>query len=358
MSWEKIVSLLQSILGGPVPVQREALEVNVRMLKNEAWPDPSYKIQNAISKGVRLLQEDPTQAGIRDTQNRELKKRLGGALWALLLGEEHFPKQTFRQPSSAGLAAKVAQFRRKHAPSLWIDAGSTTLLAVHQLLLARHFPLLVTDMATGHAMPLRPLFVTNSYKVAEAIGASRHHLDLRVRLVGGELKINLKSCSGFLTERCMEAWQMRGDVAIVGATGLRHDEEPIAFCCDDLEEADLKSRFLRSCWFRIVIADSSKIAGPDKATATQAFASLDPHSVDLIVLDDGVETKRTQEVSWFLEKAYAAGVACLIVGQPANGTGNHATLGIKPLDKRSTRARNRDSEDKADGGGDSADETE
>lgn len=311
--WRTIFAAMKLVLGETVT--EDAGEVNVRMLKKDAWPDPSYLI-TATKNGLALTRKDRTLVGARTKTHRELKERLGSALWTLFFGEANFGKYPCRLHPSGTLSAKIEQLRRKHAPALWIDAGSTTLLAVHQLLEAKSFPLLVPDVVSEEKMPVRPLLVTNSYEIAAAVGSSRHHLDLRVRLVSGEVKMNLKSVSGLLTERCLEAWHMRGDVAVVGATGIRDDEAPLAFCCDTLEEADVKSSFLRACWFRVVIADSSKIGGKGMTTATQAFGGVSSEALDLVVLDDGVQTKKTVEVQRFLERAKNHGAACLILNTP------------------------------------------
>jgi DeoR/GlpR family transcriptional regulator of sugar metabolism len=151
---------------------------------------------------------------------------------------------------------------------------------------------------------------TNSYQIVDAIAQSALHcMNIRVRVIGGELKMGLKSVSGVLSSSCLDAWGLRGDLAVVGATGVSdYLGQPTLFC-DNLEESHLKGRFLDACWVKVALFDSSKIG---KGTVNQAFCAVSPGSLDLIVTDDGIHSGNADKVRQLKEKALATGVSFLI----------------------------------------------
>lgn len=314
IEWKFIHSVLAA---HGLNVTQKQVEKNLRNIEREPWPAPGADI-DISSAGVKMGQKEATKVDQRASDHSRIKDRLAIALWDFLLGGKPPANRSAASRvqctvySTNLLDEKRRELRRKHVPAIWIDAGSTCAAAMRMLLESYAFPMAVTDSDGKTLRLIRPVFHTNSFDIVKAVEqSSRHRLNVKVRLVGGDLQMDLKSVSGVLADSCLDSWRLNGDVAIVGATGLRKVLGVPAFCCDDPEEAALKTRFLESCWFRVVIADSSKFS---RGTVNKSFVPVDLSRLDLVVTDDGAVSGNGKAVQEFRGFAQANGVACLIVG--------------------------------------------
>ncbi|HEY1051663.1 MAG TPA: hypothetical protein VGE39_17950 [Prosthecobacter sp.] len=311
--WRFIMGLLKMF---DDDVDQDTVEKNLRKIEAEPWPVPGSKIKIS-HHGVELGFDDAAQVDQRAREQEDIKQLLSIALWDFLLGRKDAEaKSTSRfsvkVETTDTLDAKLAALRKKHMPSVWIDAGSTTAEAMRQLLSAKAFPMGVPDPDDGSAVRLiRPIIHTNSLSVVNAIEQhSRHRSSIKVRIVGGELQMDHKNVSGVLSDTCLDSWHLRGDIAILGATGLSELLGTRTFCCDGHEEAHLKTRFLEACWFRVIVADSSKFG---TGTVNQSFVPLAGADLDLVVTDDGSKTGNEEKIRAFAEEAKKKGVGCLIL---------------------------------------------
>jgi DeoR/GlpR family transcriptional regulator of sugar metabolism len=222
-------------------------------------------------------------------------------------------------PTGQAFAAEryLRDYWRKKSRILCLDAGSTTI-AVANSLKSRDLP----DEAAGIAV-MR--VVTNCPKIEEEFEDPR--VKTEVILVGGSLRKLTRAHTGLLTEQCLDAWNIRIDIAIIGTTGLVVDVEPSkhndyirGLACDSEDEARTKALLLHRSSFRCVIADSSKLESEhSSAFAFAQFVGLSPNAINLIITDDGRQRDDLDSITPLdlerrarrLKQIRAAGIAVL-----------------------------------------------
>jgi DeoR/GlpR family transcriptional regulator of sugar metabolism len=260
----------------------------------------------------------------RTAQRVQTKRRLGIVLWQALFGvdlegqRQGIEKVEVSLVRHSTYVLKLEALRRKMSVNIMIDAGSSTSIAVEELLGVDSVPIHVkTD--DGSPKLFHPRFITNSLAIAKVVTESRHYNSIEVRLIGGDLRVDRGSICGTLTEICLAGWNMRADLSIVGATGFRVDYKGApCFGCDDVSEARLKGAMLELGWFRVILLDSSKLKAPE---VSSVFAPLSSDLIDLVVIDDGSEINAQEQVQDFLRQASAAGVHTLLLKTESKETG-------------------------------------
>jgi DeoR/GlpR family transcriptional regulator of sugar metabolism len=257
----------------------------------------------------------------RERQRPTTKSRLGQLLWKVLFEVDAGPQPLGRGEYQAGpwsgpLKDKIARLRSK-SPVVLIDAGSTTKAVVAQLLEMERIPFEVNLGGRGPEQEYKlvaPRIVTNSPPIAELISNSdKHRREIKVSLVGGDYRPDHKAVCGSVTQLFLEhSLNLLGDLAVIGATGYREGTAGVgaSFCCDDFDERNLKASFLQMAWFRVLVLDSTKLRYPELHSP---FAPLSPSTIDLVLIDDGVEVGLAKQVSLFLGEAKRAGVATAIL---------------------------------------------
>lgn len=334
-------------------LQKRGLAVGEHSIRNDL-----NRLQQQLDKrvfrleigrtGATLWQLDTTEDDEGSGSRPEVKKRLGIALWEFLLDIDlnaDARSITAKYTPTRRLIEKMQALNGRTNVSILVDAGSTTRLAMRELLAVEHVPILrgkraqprseriatdgeeaesqqqeeVEDGSDGlptRASLLRPSIITNSLDIAREVARSPHFRDIQVRILGGDLRVERASICGPLAEMCIRAWNMHADVAVIGSTGSRRDYSGIrSFGCDDVSEARAKTAMLQMAWLRVLIMDSLKLNQPD---VKNIFAPLSEQDVDLVVTDDGsgndLKVSLKSEVDRFCREAQAAGVATLIVG--------------------------------------------
>ena len=161
-------------------------------------------------------------------------------------------------------------------------------------------------------MLVRPRIITNSISIANVVAKSDHKNDLQVRIIGGDLRIDRRSICGSLSDMCLEAWNQRADLALIGTTGYRNDlvSGVPGFGCDDIAEARLKGAMLEMAWLRVLIFDSSKLNTPE---VSNIFSPLSDQMLDLVVTDDGAKNGAADMVHQLCIDAKEASVNALIL---------------------------------------------
>jgi DeoR/GlpR family transcriptional regulator of sugar metabolism len=180
-----------------------------------------------------------------------------------------------------------------------LDAGTTTLKIAEHLTSERGGKRrrVLPDEEAGLAA-LR--LVTNCPKI-EAV--FENPLDrTEVLLIGGALRKETRSHSGYLARQCLEAWNLQIDLAMIGTTNLITRQmiedsrigqyRAAGFACDSEEESQIKNELLARSSLRCVVVDSSKFER--RLTSAFCFAGLPSKSariptrlVQLVITDDG-----------------------------------------------------------------------
>jgi hypothetical protein len=295
----------------------------------------------AISVGrneVIVTESSQSILGERKEKFPEIKRALGAALWDYLFNPA--AKEEARRPvyDLRGYTEVIDQKRNavqnKSNLILNIDAGTTTEAAMIELLALDSFPIPVRvplhegDKKLLGRRFLSPTIFTNSLSIAGAIArrveAQRLH-DLELFLVGGLFRPERGSIVGERSQSCLRAWSTQADVAVIGTTGYRPDHTGCpAFACDNLAESHSKQTLLASAWCRILILVSDKLTAK---TVSSVFVPLAHPALDLIVIDDGLMTRRKngkQDVKDLCDKATKARVACLVVSKATHGSGSQS----------------------------------
>lgn len=301
------------------PVQWTACKVTLNEMRKSPRVPGARLIIGASDVVIDHAQETVFEK--REKERREMKYKLGSLLWKVLfdldvadkaLGKSDFVRKSW--PSA--LSAKVTRLRSK-SPVILIDAGTSTLAALDVLLSLRKIPFSVSVEGgpQGKCMNLiAPRIVTNSPPISELISNSREHRrEIKVTLVGGDYRPDHKAMCGSITQAFLDrTLSLLGDLAIIGVTGYRHDPSDASpmFCCDDLDESNLKSTFLRLAWFRVLVFDSYKLRVPELHSP---FAILSPAQVDLVIVDDGVQQGCSGEVAKLSSEATKAGVGVVLL---------------------------------------------
>jgi DeoR/GlpR family transcriptional regulator of sugar metabolism len=172
-----------------------------------------------------------------------------------------------------------------------LDAGTTTLA------IARHIAL--ADEAGDRAGMLTVL--TNSPKIEHKLLEQPHSVGLIS--VGGKVRIDTAARTGHLCNRCLEGWDIKADVAIVGSTSFRFSDsdQPIGFACDSDDEAETKAKFLDISDLKCVAIDSSKIL--KQYSSSFIFAKVAAPYIDVIVTDTGILEKDCRPChEWFWDR--------------------------------------------------------
>lgn len=292
------------------------------VLIREEYQKPGVKIViHDAEQKVELVLRDETPIEEQRRAYPDIKKNLGAILWHFLFNLALPPTVQISRHSrlSKNLNRKIPALQRKSTVSIAVDAGSTTEYAISQLLEVPQIPIKV-QLKKG-ALPVRdddteeitkdlyrfivPTITTNSISIANVVIDSPHRRQIQMRLVGGELRLSRKSICGSLSELCMQQWNTRMDVALIGTTSflpstitsvIPADQHPAfpAFACDDVSEAWLKASFLERSWLRILILDSGKLL---KHEGTSVFAPLSNAAIDLVVIDDGSQVDAERGIS-------------------------------------------------------------
>src|SRR5262249_32557612 len=131
------------------------------------------------------------------------------------------------------LRLRLEEYWRKGHRLLILDSGSTTAAIAHRIAAIK------TPDGKRHLSHLRVLsngdLVHRELNTAEC----RHGLIF----LGGAERFDTGAIAGVLAERCLDAWGLQADIAIIGTTNLNADGK---FCCDHEDEAYIKSRLLSS----------------------------------------------------------------------------------------------------------------
>lgn len=281
----------------------------------EANPYPGTRLIVA-GDGARLERFDDNVFADRYRKVPDLKRRLGDVLWSLLFGVESNVNYDIEGNFDAQgrLRRKIAATRLKSPVSMFMDAGSTNLLACEQLLAIDSMPLRVPRWGADSDEACRLVslnLMTNCPKMATMIGDSRHRDDIGVIVIGGDQRSQRGSLCGTLSQMWIAATNPCVDVSIVGATAYRYDlQGRPALGSDHVEEAQIKGTFLTEnrAWFRVSIFDSGKTEVAKAVGVSRAFAAITPENLDLIVTDDGVRSHDS-----FLSDVGDSGVAIAIL---------------------------------------------
>lgn len=121
---------------------------------------------------------------------------------------------------------------------------------------------------------------TNSRAIFQLLG--QPHFDAKTVIIGGEQRYHSESISGELTKKCLEAWNPRFGIAIVGATWIDIKKGRLEAYNDS--EASLKSELLQRSSLRVVVADATKFDN-EISGGGSAFTKILPKFVDLIITD-------------------------------------------------------------------------
>ncbi len=256
----------------------------------------------------------------RAKANPDLKRYLGEVIWHFLLGlgeggmdKGVYSLKTRNKTNKTRLDRRIEGLRSKSVMYLNIDAGSTNEAVIEALIGAvPEIPFPVENHR------VTPFILTNSLTICDILKRSeyKHSLDEHVALIGGYIRMNFGSIVGESTHRCLDAWDLTGDLSIIGTTGIRRDHSGcLSFGSDSMNEASLKARLLSEGGrlLSIVVMDSSKAANPH---VSSVFASLAGKVPDLLVVDDGKATESEEKVDELVNAALAENVSVLMATPP------------------------------------------
>jgi DeoR/GlpR family transcriptional regulator of sugar metabolism len=231
----------------------------------------------------------------REQQRPSTKTRLARLVWKILFnvpsGEDLKCALRASLDAQEDLNRRLSALRKKSPVAIFLDAGSTTMRCVDELLNLSSIPLHVptaigpdSEQAGAYRL-VSPHITTNCPEIAVKISRSLYHEDIGVTIVGGDQRSQRGSICGSLAQLWMSHVNPYGDVSVIGSTGFRTDDQGRpAFGCDNHEEAELKASFLSRTWLRVVVMDSSKLKVPP---VSRLFATLSKDNVHLVVMDDG-----------------------------------------------------------------------
>ena len=172
-----------------------------------------------------------------------------------------------------------------------IDAGTTTLAIACNIALA--------DERGDRTSILTIL--TNSPKIEHRLLEHPHSISLIS--VGGKVRIDTAARTGHLCNRCLTAWDVKADIAIIGSTSFRFNDSgsPIGFACDSDDEAETKAHFLDIADLKCVALDSSKVL--KQYSSSFIFAKVEAPYIDVILTDTGLLTKDCRPChEWFWDR--------------------------------------------------------
>lgn len=260
----------------------------------------------------------PTVIDEREQDRPVTKSLLGEALWDLLFGLGANGAK-YAKSLTSRTSDKIAHLRRSALLTVLIDAGSTTLAVARSFNRLQKVPLRITlgedDSAKQHLLRLN--FISNSIPLLNELSSGVHRHEIGLSVVGGDVRTDRGSVCGLATQVFLDKCATGGDIAIIGTTGYDGVQSGMrCFSCDNLEEAEVKLKFLHRSGFRILIFDSSKL---ENRPATRVFTELSNQSIDLIVTDDGNDYDNAGNeykdlVRQFLDGAHASNVSVAVVG--------------------------------------------
>jgi len=224
---------------------------------------------------------------------------------------------------------KVLKLKRRSQLYFSVDAGTTMLAMVEELLKVEDLPLVIhlekdKSQDVESIRQMSPVLLTNSVPIVNAVyGCERLRGKFSTELIGGEMRPRRQCTVGEKSEKWIRMLQGGGDIgvldlAIVGATGIRF-EEGIAFAgCDDQAEARLKIQLLDLAGshsndfqrgLRVIVLHSSKLLYPENRCC---FSMLTSGAVDLVVTDAGENEEEEAAVEKFCVSLNNQGVAVLV----------------------------------------------
>jgi DeoR/GlpR family transcriptional regulator of sugar metabolism len=219
------------------------------------------------------------------------KLRLAATLWWHILGDGFQGSISIDKKArdiSDAVKRTIASLRSKPTLSIFLDSGTTTLAAASILLASGRMPLRVlereTDQIPSHL--ITPELITNSPKIVSYVAALPAEVRqvLRVRLVGGDINMDIDSICGSMAEASLEKWDLLSDIAVLGATEAGDIDGVFSFGCYDRDEARFKASILRRVnGLRVVMLDASKLG----KKPTRVFAGMAKSDIDLVVVDKG-----------------------------------------------------------------------
>ena len=272
------------------------------------------------------IKKDFTTARQREEDHPETKKRLGAALWHCLLGlnlgewdGKWKCSEAYMQPE---LRRRIEALRSKSNLAVLVDTGSTTEAAVDALLTMDSAAFLVSSPdprkpGVTHSRLLRLQLTTNSIAIAATVSETNRPLrsNLPVRLIGGDWRVESESICGPLADLCLQSWNFRSDVAVIGTTGTTMRDGQWWLLSEDILESRIKASFLDLSALRVVLLGYEKI----DIEPHQFFAAVTSAHVDLIVVDGGRKlSSPPKKLRSFAQAANRRGVSVLLVESPAS----------------------------------------
>ncbi|GHC65237.1 DeoR/GlpR transcriptional regulator [Roseibacillus persicicus] len=261
---------------------------------------------NIVSENGMIFRENahvPQTLRVRKNKKQEEKAQIARVVASMLLGPEQsslnegantkrfYSREELmhEEIGACSVEKELSKLWDKNVRVLGTDSG-TTNEAVCRLVSRAKIPCSTLS---------RLRFFTNCMTHFEVLGGLRYPFEVFV--VGGQIRNLSDSVTGELAIKCMNAWDLKLDVAVVAATNLILGSTA-AYTCYGVEEAMVKSHFLACADFKIVTADSSKITR-DFSLGASPFANLD--SVDCLVTDAGIHK---EERAGLKEELLSAGV--------------------------------------------------
>lgn len=313
--FELLLDDLQSRAASPIPKLQKDQDRMLRQIAKEIQiilPALRSDLELCVrDRHMRLNATGDSVYGSREKDNPQVKEMLARAAAYCLFGYGQIPSedQVAMHPTES-INSKLMRLKQQFEVSLILDAGTTTATLGKYLFESPCYPLITS---TGL---LQPSILSNSAYLAIIAEHSRHGDAFPFDLIGGTLRSKHGSYCGTRSMAALKAWDDKMfDVSIIGATGYRSVASGVSgFCCADPSERVMKAALLKKAvGLSCVICDSSKLLRHD---ASHIFVPVFNSSLDLVIIDDGSQTKVPPEVvSVFVETANHNGVAVLLVKQ-------------------------------------------
>lgn len=274
----------------------------------------------------------------RLSRAQKQKKRIAESLWDFLLFRSN--GGSYELVCNAGVSESKARLLQERIISqreklirrsqlfFGVDAGTTTLTIVEELLRVDDLPLVIKlrtsdDLDEEDIRLMGPVLLTNSIPIVNTVYKNEKlRGKIATRIIGGDLRPTRQCVAGNSSTQWLRMLKGTGDIgvldlSIVGATGVRMDGGVAYGGCDDHSEATLKSELLDLAGssmdepangMRVVVLHSSKILYPENRCY---FTALTKATVDLVVTDQGEDSDEELVIGRFCECLNRNGVAVL-----------------------------------------------
>jgi len=205
-TFERLVSETTT-LNNESEIMPRTCQHTLQQMQKMTCPHPGTSL--IVGKDAARL-EWTTQRVIneREQQRPSTKTRLARLIWKILFNLSSVDDLKWAprasQAAKEDLLRKLSALRKKSPVAIFLDAGSTTMRCVDELLKLPSIPLRVpTEIEAGHEKTgayrlVSPHITTNCPEIAVKISKSPFHEDIGVTMVGGDQRSQRGSICGSL----------------------------------------------------------------------------------------------------------------------------------------------------------------